>query len=89
MSLIANADAVLNGMAPYHSEQISAHASASGFAMQFSVLLMLELNDRLLHASSSSVISVVPLKSKTARDRFSSFVVQSDDWKSRLVRALW
>ena len=78
----------IDGMARNHSEQNSAHASASGFATQFSVAILLELNDSLLRASSSSVISVVPLKSKTARDRFSSFVVQSDDWKSRLVRAL-
>ena len=81
-------DADIDGMARYHSEQNSAHASASGFATQFSVILMLELNDSLLRASSSSVIPVVPLKSKTARARFSSFVVPSDDWKSRLVRAL-
>ena len=81
-------DADIDGMARYHSEQISAHASASGFATQFSVAILLELNDSLLRASSSSAIPVVPLKNKTARDRFSSFVAPSDDWKSRLARAL-
>ena len=67
-------DADIDGMARYHSEQISAHASASGFATQFSVAILLELNDSLLRASSSSAIPVVPLKNKTARGRFSSFV---------------
>ena len=52
-----------------HSEQISAHASASGFAMQFSVAILLELNDSMLRASSSSAIPVVPLKNKTARPK--------------------
>ena len=81
-------DADIDGMARYHSEQISAHTSVSGFATQFSEAILLELNDSLLRASSSSAIPVVPLKNKTARGRFSSFVAPSDDWKSRLARAL-
>ena len=49
-----------------HSGQISAHSSASGFAMQFSV----ELNDSMLRAGSSSAIPVVPHKTTTARPKW-------------------
>ena len=81
-------DADIDVMARYHSEQISAPASASDFATQFSVAIMLKLIDSLLRASISSAIPVVPLKNKTVRGRFSSLVAPSDDWKSRLARAL-